>query len=154
MYSTRQVETILRSHRDTLAKIKFLELLLRNPDRTFMTLIPVGHDDDDDAADHQDLSAMCGDLLSEELALKQMELLCAQVKLVDAWLTLLTPEERFIIETHTISGLDWARTIIEHEQKWGKEQGRSDRTLKRIQAKAIRRIWLATNSWLRAETKE
>ena len=59
---------------------------------------------------------------------------------VSGWLDLLTTEERFVVQTHLIDGLDWARTIVEHERKWGTQNGRSERTLKRIQAKAIQRI--------------
>ena len=49
-------------------------------------------------------------------------------------------EERFLIQTHLIDGLDWAKTIAEYEKEWGVINGRSERTLKRIQAKAIKRI--------------
>ena len=59
---------------------------------------------------------------------------------ISAWLELLTIEERFIVQTHLINGLDWARTNVEYEQKWGIVNGRSERTLKRIQSKAILRI--------------
>ena len=59
---------------------------------------------------------------------------------VMGWLSLLTTEERFIVQTHLVDGLDWARTVVEHEQKWGAINGRSERTLKRIQSKAIQRI--------------
>lgn len=61
--------------------------------------------------------------------------------LVNGWLEVLPTEERFVVQIHLIDGLDWARTIVEHEKKWGVENGRSERTLKRIQAKAIQHIF-------------
>lgn len=60
--------------------------------------------------------------------------------MVKNWLSLLPCEERFLVEIHLVDGLDWAKTIVEHEKKWGVINGRSERTLKRIQAKAIARI--------------
>ena len=65
--------------------------------------------------------------------------------IVLGWLEMLSTEQRFIIQTHLIDGLDWARTIVEHEKKWGIQNGRSERTLKRIQAKAIRQIVASQN---------
>ena len=64
----------------------------------------------------------------------------ARAQRISGWLDLLPSEERFIVQVHLIDGLDWARTIVEHARKWGTENGRSERTLKRIQAKAIQRI--------------
>jgi hypothetical protein len=60
--------------------------------------------------------------------------------MISGWLDLLTVEEYYISQAHLVDGLDWARTIVEHEHKWGVINGRSERTLKRIQAKAIDRI--------------
>ena len=41
---------------------------------------------------------------------------------------------------HLISGLSWPLVVNEFEKKWGKEQARDERTLKRVQAKAINKI--------------
>lgn len=62
---------------------------------------------------------------------------CNQVK---AWLRLLPKDERLIVQKHIIEGLDWTRTSAEFDRIWGYENGRSERTMKRKQAVAIRRI--------------
>ena len=36
--------------------------------------------------------------------------------------------------------LDWAKVIVEYNERWGIMNGRAERTLKRIQARAIKRI--------------
>ena len=63
-----------------------------------------------------------------------------RIELVETWLTLLDMEERFIVVSHLIDGLDWAKVIVEYEKLWERENGRADRTLKRIQSKALARI--------------
>ena len=60
--------------------------------------------------------------------------------MVETWLTLLDMEERFIVVSHLIDGLDWAKVIVEYEKLWERENGRAERTLKRIQSKALARI--------------
>ena len=64
---------------------------------------------------------------------------------VEGWILLLPTEERFLIHTHLIQGLDWAKTLVEYEKMWGKLNCRSERTLKRIQSKAIDRIVICLN---------
>lgn len=151
MISTRDVEKILRQHRETNARIKILEMLLEKRERGYLSDLSTSVEPavEECSIEGEEIGELS--LLSADAACEQLGQLRSQTRLVDAWLTMLSPEERFILETHTIGGLDWARTIIEHERKWGREQGRSDRTLKRIQAKAIRKIWLATNVWLYGE---
>lgn len=65
--------------------------------------------------------------------------------MLQQWQALLPREERFIIQTHLVDGLDWAKTIVEHEKMWGVANGRSERTLKRMQAKGIERIVTCLN---------
>lgn len=100
-----------------------------------------------------------GDLPVKEILLKYrkiesdimtLQTLCAnaetltkrllQKDVLDSWLLLLSDSERWVITTHLISGLPWAMVVIEFEKKWGKEQVRDERTLKRIQSKAIAKI--------------
>lgn len=76
---------------------------------------------------------------------------------MESWLQILPTEERFLVTTHLIQGLDWAKTIVEHEKMWGVMNGRSERTLKRIQSKAVDRIVACLNqieSLSQSETKE
>lgn len=113
MWSTNDVLEILRNYRRTHAKIEILEGALRQ----------------------QDISLTAQTIITQA---------CSQFSLyrshVESWLKLLPREERFLIQTHLIDGLDWAKTIAEYEKEWGVINGRSERTLKRIQAKAIKRI--------------
>ncbi len=88
---------------------------------------------------------------------KQYGELLLKQSTVEGWLQLLPTEERFLVETHLIKGLDWAKTIVEHEKMWGVMNGRSERTLKRIQSKAVDRIVACLNqieSLSQTETKE
>lgn len=73
--------------------------------------------------------------------------------LVKSWLQLLPKEERLIVYTHIVEGLDWARTSVEIDKIWGTENGRSERTLKRKQAHAIKRIADFMNVTMEACTK-
>lgn len=61
-------------------------------------------------------------------------------RLVTTWLMLLDSNERFLVTNHLIEGLDWVKTMIEYENMWKQENGRAERTLKRIQSKALQRI--------------
>lgn len=145
MLTADHVESLLRVHRIKTAKRMFLELYL-NSSEPILSYIA----GDEGLTECVECSNMPQPptVLSVQEAQEALDATNADIKMVELWLTMLNPEERFIIETHTIGGLDWARTIIEHEMKWGKEQGRSDRTLKRIQAKAINKLCETTNSWL------
>ena len=53
---------------------------------------------------------------------------------------MLPDDERFLVQKHLIQGLDWAKVIVEYNERWGIMNGRAERTLKRIQARAIKRI--------------
>ena len=59
---------------------------------------------------------------------------------IECWLELLPDDERFLVQKHLIQGLDWAKVIVEYNERWGIMNGQAERTLKRIQARAIKRI--------------
>lgn len=113
MWSTNDVLEIFRNYRQTYAKIEILKGTLRQ----------------------QEISLTAQTIITQTCS--QLSLYHSQV---ESWLKLLPREERFLIQTHLIDGLDWAKTITEYEKEWGVINGRSERTLKRIQAKAIKRI--------------
>lgn len=71
---------------------------------------------------------------------KQYNELRFKKEIIECWLQLLPGVERFLVQTHLVDGLDWAKTIAEYDKRWGIMNGRSERTLKRIQARAIKRI--------------
>lgn len=57
-----------------------------------------------------------------------------------SWLDFLSREERFIVERHLMRGLNWGMVSLAFEAKWGPEQLRHERTLKRYQAEALQKI--------------
>ena len=63
-----------------------------------------------------------------------------QKHIISSWLRSLNDCERWVIEAHLVSGLTWSLVVIKFENKWGREQARDERTLKRIQSKAIEKI--------------
>lgn len=132
MWSTADVMNELRNHRQTCAKIAIIENTLKQAE-----------------------SARCQyNIHTLEM---QRQALNDQKRAVESWLQILPIEERFLVATHLIQGLDWAKTIVEHEKMWGVMNGRSERTLKHIQSKAVDRIVACLNqieSLSQSETKE
>ena len=134
MLSTTDVINGLRNHRQVCAEITMIENVL--------------HKMQNDSA-HMRYNRAVLERHSDELLLKK--------ETVESWLQLLTTEELFLVRTHLIQGLDWAKTIVEHERMWGIMNGRSERTLKRIQSKAVDRIVACMNQielLSQTETKE
>lgn len=126
MLSTTDVINDLRNHRQVCAEITMIENVL--------------HKMQNDSP-HMRYNRAVLERHSDELLLKK--------ETVESWLQLLTTEELFLVRTHLIQGLDWAKTIVEHE--------RTERTLKRIQSKAVDRIVACMNqieSLSQTETKE
>lgn len=119
MWSTTDVINELRNYRQLCVEIALLKKQLGNEaDNIFVDLVH--------------LTQRCKQLEEKRDMLQQ-------------WQALLPREERFIIQTHLVDGLDWAKTIVEHEKMWGVANGRSERTLKRMQAKGIERIVTCLN---------
>lgn len=72
---------------------------------------------------------------------KIYENLLLQVAVLENALIILDPVERFIIETHLIEHKTWDETAGIFEEKCGIQNGRSERTYKRLQAKALKKIF-------------
>lgn len=112
MWTSQRVSDVLRRHRMTIARLKMIE--------------------------NQLCYFGASSLTEQDIALG---IDCTNwIELVDTWLTLLDTEERFVVESHLINGLDWAKVIVEYEKLWERENGRAERTLKRIQSKALTQI--------------
>ena len=62
------------------------------------------------------------------------------VRLIESALTVLDKRERFVIETHLINHETWTETSRKMQDCFGMECLRSDRTLKRIQNRALEKI--------------
>lgn len=66
-----------------------------------------------------------------------------RVAVVRAWLRLLTEEEQFVVTKHLVDGLPWPLVAVEYEARWGVQQARHERTLKRLQQRALVKIQTA-----------
>ena len=60
--------------------------------------------------------------------------------MVSSWLTLLTTDEKFVIEKHLIEQLEWPRVAFEFSQRWKGVFSRTERSLVAYQASALRKI--------------
>lgn len=63
-----------------------------------------------------------------------------QIALIEAWLSLLNDEEWFTVTKHLVDDLPWPLVVTEYEKRWGQMDSKSERTLKRFQARAINKI--------------
>jgi hypothetical protein len=63
-----------------------------------------------------------------------------QIEILENALDILKYDEKFIIETHLVYQYTWPETTKLFSEKYGKEYERSERTLKRIQSKAIKKL--------------
>ena len=63
-----------------------------------------------------------------------------QKNIICSWLELLSEEERFVLEKHLIYGLSWGKVSIEYEVQQGMNEQRHERTLKRYQSVALKKI--------------
>lgn len=63
-----------------------------------------------------------------------------QMKILEDTLDILKYDQKFIIKTHLIDHYTWSETTKLFAEKYGKEYERSERTLKRIQSRAIKEI--------------
>lgn len=68
------------------------------------------------------------------------EKLMLQIKIIGRCISVLNEKEKFMIENHLIYQKTWDETYILFEEKWGKINGRSIRTMKRMQCKAIQKM--------------
>lgn len=69
-----------------------------------------------------------------------------QIKVLKSAMSLLTNKELFIIESHLILHNTWPETYDLYEEKYGSKNSCSDRTLKRIQNKALKKMLDFINS--------
>ena len=116
---------MLRNHRLMIAKMRTLEIDIN---KLLFALV---------SADHS-MTDMIYEALSKILF--QYYEAHKEVAIIKAWLCLLYDDERFLVSKHLIGGLTWPHVIFEYEARWGKENGRSERTMKRTQAIAIDKI--------------
>lgn len=63
-----------------------------------------------------------------------------KIILINSWLNLLTYDERFVVEKHLIDQIEWPRIALAFELEWKGQFTRTERTLERYQASAIKKI--------------
>ena len=63
-----------------------------------------------------------------------------QLHHIDVWLVLLSEDESFVIKRHYFDGIDIPRIAVEYKQRWGEEFGKTERTIKKYQKKALEKI--------------
>lgn len=63
-----------------------------------------------------------------------------QVKRVNAWMTLLSDDERFVVENHLMAGIDIPGIVALYQERWGMEFAKSERTIKGYQKHALQKI--------------
>lgn len=77
---------------------------------------------------------------SNEDLFKKKENYIKKKQLIDIWMELLAPKERFVIKMHLIEGLDWKETEEKYTQEVGMMNAVTIRSLKRMQSRALKRI--------------
>ena len=78
----------------------------------------------------------------QEDRLKHLEQL---LQSISVWMELLTEDEAFVIKRHLFDGIDIPRIAIEYRERWGEEFGKTDRTIKAYQKKALQKIVVFEN---------
>lgn len=63
-----------------------------------------------------------------------------KIDIIESWLQILSAEERFVVTQRLMNLLPWPMVSVEYEMRWGRLDGKSERTLKRHQAKALSKI--------------
>lgn len=68
------------------------------------------------------------------------EKLSLQLHIIESCLSVLKEKDKYVIENHLINQKTWEETYILFEERWGTLNGRSIRTLKRMQKKALQEM--------------
>lgn len=83
---------------------------------------------------------------SEFLSLPEVKTQELEIRVLKSAMSILTEKELFIIKNHLILHNTWPETHDLYEERYGRENSYSDRTLKRIQNKALKRMVNFINS--------
>ena len=75
-----------------------------------------------------------------EEAEKRATFLKRQLRRIEAWMMLLSDDERFVVEQHLIAGIDIPRIVVMYEERWGNEFAKTERTIKGYQKQALLKI--------------
>ena len=98
--------------------------------RRYETIIAIMQDCSDDLVDPEKMQKA-----AEYAVLKR------KLALNDHWLSYLPDDERMLVEKHLVEGLSWPRISSQMASQLGADIPCDERTLQRLQAKAIKRIY-------------
>lgn len=87
-----------------------------------------------------DILKNCLDIRNDESTLMQYNKRSLQVKILMDSIAILSEVEIFVIDTHLVCHYTWVETTRIFSEKYGNSNGKSERTLKRIQRRAIKRM--------------
>lgn len=77
---------------------------------------------------------------NDECILKRLKILATQIKTLEECFSILNSEELFVVEKHVLLNNTWKTVIELYEETFGQKNAKAERTLKRIQANAIKKI--------------
>ena len=80
----------------------------------------------------------CLDIRYDEDTLEKYDKWSFQVEIIMDAMAILSEVENFVIDTHLVCHHTWVETTKLFSEKYGNNNGKSERTLKRIQSKALR----------------
>ncbi len=71
---------------------------------------------------------------------ERLSFLEKQLHNIEVWMELLTEDEAFVVRRHLFDGIDIPRIAIEYRERWGEEYGKTERTIKTYQRRALQKI--------------
>lgn len=83
----------------------------------------------------------CLDYENDNLEIQQkIKIHLLQIEILTKGLQILNEDEKFVIQMHLVSKLSWNKVWKLYEDKWGIQNGRSIRTLKRMQHRGLQKL--------------
>lgn len=67
-------------------------------------------------------------------------LLELKIAVINAWMNLLSTDEKFVLQKHLIEEMEWPRVAFEYRERWKHEFARTERSLQVYQASALAKI--------------
>ena len=77
----------------------------------------------------------------ENLEIREaLTLLKIKITVIQSWFVLLNADERFVVEKHLVEELEWPRVAFAFSEQWKCEFSRTERSLVKYQASALKKI--------------
>lgn len=71
---------------------------------------------------------------------ERLQYLSQRLSCVALWIELLSDDEAFVVEQHYVNGYDIPRIVEMYRAKWGTEYGKTERTIRSYQKRALEKI--------------